>query len=181
MKKLKVLWFLSSILFIINGIISLLNPTSTIISLAIIFGLSMLIKGIIDIYIYAKYNKYILSSSSILVDGIITIILSLLILFNKYLIVSIIPILFSIWLLFSGISQIVEAIEFRQYKVENWWLYLLLGIIESIISVMSVFKPIATAVALSTIIGVAFIATGISLLVKGITINKFVKELKELL
>lgn len=58
-----------------------------------------------------------------LADGILTVLLSLFLLFNQGFTLLSLPFIFSVWLLFSGINQFVNSFELQRLGVKGWgWL-----------------------------------------------------------
>ena len=73
----RVLWVIAGVLLIIAGVICLVNPGTAIASLAVLLGIAMLFSGIVDIVIFAKGRNYMAGAGWFLVDGILTVLLSL--------------------------------------------------------------------------------------------------------
>lgn len=71
MKKtlLRILWGIVGVILIAAGIVCFCNPDITTAALAIIFGVVLLISGITDIVIFAKYNRFMFGAAWFLVDA----------------------------------------------------------------------------------------------------------------
>lgn len=178
---LTALWVIASLILIVAGAICLFNPALTLSSLALFFGIVMLINGIFDIVAYVKLHKFKLDSGWVLAEGILTILLAILLLFNREVTALTIPIIFTIWIIISGVSRIINSFDLKKYGFGNWWLSLVVGILMIILGCASVFDPILAAIAVSTMVGILFIAEGISSLVKGYYVNRVIKNIKEIL
>ena len=76
-------------------------------------GILMLASGIIKIVVFAATSSLLIGSGWLLLDGVLTVILSLFLLFNEWFTMLSLPFLFALWLLFSGISQFVSAFDFK--------------------------------------------------------------------
>lgn len=107
----RILWIIVGVLLIIAGIYCLCNPDVGLLSLSLYLGIVLLISGIIDIVIFAKCNQYMIGAGWFLADGILTMLLSLFLLFNQAFTLLSLPFIFSMWLLFSGINQFVNSFE----------------------------------------------------------------------
>lgn len=81
------------ILFLLAGIYCLCNPDVGLLSLYL--GIVMLISGIIDIVVFAVSSRYAAGAGWFLADGILTVLLSLFLLFNQAFIVLSLPFLFA--------------------------------------------------------------------------------------
>ena len=82
-------------------------------SAGIVLGLLMLIAGIVEIVIFAGTSRFILGSGWLLLDGVLTVVMSLFLLFNHWFTMMSLPILFTVWLLFSGVSRFVSAFDLK--------------------------------------------------------------------
>ena len=79
------------ILFLLAGIYCLCNPDVGLLSLSLYLGIVMLISGIIDIVVFAVSSRYAAGAGWFLADGILTVLLSLFLLFNQAFIVLSLP------------------------------------------------------------------------------------------
>ena len=82
--------------------------------------------------------------------------------------------IFSVWEMFTGITQIGKSILF--YKINRalnkqtptsrrWWIILILGVIISIIGFISFFESVVNTLKLGNIVGFGIFVTGIDLLI----------------
>ena len=55
-----------------------------------------------------------------MLDGILTVLLSLFLLFNRAFTLLSLPVLFAVWLLFTGVMRIVGSVELRAMGMRNW-------------------------------------------------------------
>lgn len=93
----RVLWIIAGVLLMIAGIYCLCNPDVGLLTLSIYLGLAMLISGIVDIVIFAKCNRDMMGAGWFLADGILTVLLSLFLLFNQGFTLLSLPFIFSVW------------------------------------------------------------------------------------
>ncbi len=176
---MKGLWFFAAILLCVTGVIALLNPQNTVVTLAILFGIIMLMTGLISIGIFIKYHEEVYGAGWILVDGLLTTIMGVVILCNQYLKAGLIPFLFSAWIMLCGITRVVWSFDLRRFEVTDWSFVLIFGMLEILFGVLTFFEPITAAFAIGTLIGIIFIFYGVSMLVNGITVNSYVKNIKK--
>ena len=78
----RVLWIIAGILLIAVGVACIAHPGATLGGLSILLGLVMLFSGIVDIVIFATAHNIMYGSGWFLLDGILTVLLSILILCN---------------------------------------------------------------------------------------------------
>ena len=162
----RVLWIVAGVLLIIVGIYCLFNPDVGLLSLSLYIGSAMLISGIIDIVIFAKWNGKMFGTGWFLADGILTVLLALFLLFNQAFTMLSLPFIFGMWLLFSGINQFVNSFELQSFGVRGWGWLTALGILLAVVGFFSLFGPIANLFALSILVGILLICEGVAAIVR---------------
>lgn len=110
----RVLWIISGVLLILCGILCLSRPVVALAAISLFLGLSMLFSGIVDIVIFARGRDRMVGSVWFLVDGILTVLLSLFVLFDQAFTALSLPFIFGMWLLFSGVSKFVNSFDLRR-------------------------------------------------------------------
>ena len=74
-------------------------------------GIFMLAAGITEIVVFAGMSGVLIVSSWLLLDGVLTVIMSLFLLFNQWFTLLSLPFLFTVWLMFSDLSRFVSAFD----------------------------------------------------------------------
>ena len=116
----RALWIIAGALLVIAGVICLVNPDIALSSLAALFGIAMLFSGVVDIVVFAAGRRYMAGVGWFLVDGILTVLLSLFILCNQWFTVLTLPVVFGMWLIFSGITKFVNSFDLQRLGVRGW-------------------------------------------------------------
>ena len=106
---MRILNIISGVLLIVAGIYCLCNQDVAAMTAGVMVGVFMLISGVIEIIVFASTSGLLFGSGWLLLDGVLTVILSLFLLFNQWFTLLSLPLLFTLWLLFSGISRFVSA------------------------------------------------------------------------
>ena len=148
----KVLWILAGIFLIITGIGCLRNPGEILYGLPIIFGVAMMFSGIIDIVIFAAGHDYMAGSGWFLADGILTVLMSLFILGNGWFTAMTISFILGMWLIFSGITKLVNSFDLQKLGVRGWGWFTVLGILLTVIGFLSFTHPFASIAAMAWVI-----------------------------
>lgn len=169
----RVLWIVAGALLIIAGVYCLCRPDAGLLTLSLYIGITMLISGMIDIVIFAKWNGRMFGAGWFLADGILTVLLSLFLLFNQSFTMLSLPFIFGMWLLFSGINQFVNSFELQSLGVKGWGWLTALGVVLAIVGFFSFFDPIADLFALSILVGVLLICEGIATIVRACLSHRF--------
>lgn len=126
-KSMKVLNIIAGVLLIALGVYCLCNQDIAAMTAGLMVGVVMLISGIMEIVVFATTSGLLFGSGWLLLDGMLTVILSLFLLFNQWFTMMSLPFLFTLWLLFSGVSRFVSAFDLRALGVRGWGWLLAIG------------------------------------------------------
>ena len=74
-------------------------------------GIFMLAAGITEIVVFAGMSGVLIGSSWLLLDGVLTVIMSLFLLFIQWFTLLSLPFIFTVWLMFSDLSRFVSAFD----------------------------------------------------------------------
>ena len=170
---LRVLWGIAGVLLIAAGIVWLCNPGITLAALALMLGIILLVAGIIDIVIFAKYNRIMFGAAWFLVDGILTVILSIFLIFNAEFTVLSMPFIFCMWLIFSGVDRFVMSFDLKYMGVRGWGWMMALGIVMTAAGLFTFLDPIFRALTMTVIAGVLMILRGIVAIVQAVMAGRY--------
>ena len=96
----RTLWIIAGILLIVAGLFCIFKPDTIFYSLSFLLGFVMLISGIVDIVIFVSSHRFMAGSGWFLADGILTVLLSLFVLGNEWIVTLTLPIIFGMWMMF---------------------------------------------------------------------------------
>lgn len=161
-KTMRVLNIVSGVLLILIGIYCLCNQDIAAATAGLMVGIFMLASGIIEIVVFAATSRLLIGSSWLLLDGVLTVILSLFLLFNEWFTMLSLPFLFALWLLFSGSSRFVSAFDLKALGVRNWGWALAIGIILMIAGFICMMDLWVGITAVGMTVGLVFLLEGIS-------------------
>lgn len=164
-KSVRVLNIAAGVLLIAAGVYCLCNQDIAVLSAGLLLGLFMLVSGVIEIAVFAGTSGVLIGSGWLLLDGVLTVIMSLFLLFNQWFTMLSLPFLFTIWLLFSGISRFVSAFDLRALGVRAWGWVLAIGILLIIGGFVCMMDPWVSVVAIGVTVGLVFILEGVSAIV----------------
>lgn len=162
---MRLLNIVAGVLLIAAGIYCLCNQDIAVMSAGFLLGLFMLLSGIAEIVVFARTSKVLIGSGWLLLEGMLTVIMSLFLLFNRWFTMLSLPLLFTLWLLFSGISRFVSAFDLRALGVRAWGWILAVGIILTIAGFVCMMDPWLSVAAIGVTIGIVFLLEGISSIV----------------
>ena len=164
-KSMRILNIISGVLLIVPGIYCLCNQDVAAMTAGVMVGVFMLISGVIEIIVFASTSGLLFGSGWLLLDGVLTVILSLFLLFNQWFTLLSLPLLFTLWLLFSGISRFVSAFDLRAMGVRGWGWVLAVGILLMVAGFICMMDPWVSVAAIGLTVGLAFLLEGVSSIV----------------
>ena len=119
-------WWLSlilGILYIIVALCLLFAPGSSYIALSVIFSISMLISGIIEIIFSISNRRSISSWGWYLAGGIIDLILGIYLVAYPLLSMEVIPFIVAFWMMFRGFSATGYSMDLKRYGTREWMVH----------------------------------------------------------
>ena len=164
-KTVRILNIVAGILLIAAGIYCLCNEDVAVLSAGLMLGIFMLAAGIAEIVVFAGTSGVLIGSGWLLLDGVLTVIMSLFLLFNQWFTLLSLPFIFTVWLMFSGISRFVSAFDLHALGVRGWGWVLAVGILLMAAGFICMMDPWVIAAAVGVTVGLVFLLEGISAIV----------------
>ncbi len=131
--------FTSVIVFAV-GIFLFINPSAVIDIIAVVIGLLFLVPGVTSLVDYFKEKN-----QASLITGIITIIVSIIIMAYRKIIASILPFIFGIFFVVNGINRLQYALEIKKaYNVKDSK-PILMAILIILVGIIFIIYPLTVA------------------------------------
>lgn len=111
-------WWMSlllGILYLIVAIFLIINPLSSYVALSLLFSITMLVTGVVEIVFALGNRKQISSWGWYLAGGIIDLILGVYLLAYPWLSMEVIPFIIAFWLMFRGFSAAGYSLDLKRY------------------------------------------------------------------
>lgn len=156
-------WWLSlilGILYIIVTLCLLFAPGSSYIALSVIFSISMLISGIIEIIFSISNRRGISSWGWYLAGGIIDLILGIYLVAYPLLSMEVIPFIVAFWMMFRGFSATGYSMDLKRYGTREWGWYMGFGILAIICSLIILWQPAVGALYVIYMLAFTFLIIG---------------------
>ena len=166
-KAYRVLSVIAGVLLIAAGIYCLVREDVALATGALLLGIMTLVSGVVELTVFAKSHDVMFGSGWLLLDGILTVILSLFLLFNQFFTMLYLPFIFSAWLMFSGVFRIVSAFDLKALGVRHWGVTLVFAIILTVCGFIGFIDPWVGLEAVYVSIGAVFILEGIDSIIAG--------------
>lgn len=138
---------------VVMGIILLIYPEHSIKYISLAVGGVMIALGIFSVIRYFTKNK----SSFLLTLGVLAMVCGVLVCAKYKTIVSLIEVLFGVFLLCSGVVDLVASIDAAAKKSRSWLLTLVLSVVSIIFGIISIIRPFTVSAVLVRFIGVGLL------------------------
>ena len=162
LKELKWEAILTGVLYILLGIVALVVPETMQKILGYVIGIVLIVAGLISIICYllrdAKENYY----HNEFVFGLVGMVLGAAVLYKVEVIISLIPFILGILVLFSGCSKLQDAIDLKRLGYGSWIGMLVVAVINIILGIVLICNPFQAAIVLFRVLGVGLIISGVS-------------------
>ena len=164
----------SSILIAVVGLVLLVMPNLTNKILVYGIGIVLVIYGAGRILRYIRQNAKDGLLTHDLSIGLVCIVSGLFMILYIGVVISVLPFLFGLGLLFGGARSIQTAFDVRRFHGPRWTLHLIAGIAFVIAGIEAIRNPFGTAAALTRFVGLCFLILGIYTFIE----NRKVTELR---
>lgn len=161
LEKLKKYAVLRGVIYIIFGLLILLNPRS-IFQLTVYFVSAYIaIMGILNIIDGVKVKKATDTYGMSFMGGIVLLVIALFVLVFAKGIVSILPIFLGLAIAIAGIARAVQSVNLRQYVNVKWVPMLVYGLVLIVAGLVLMFNPFSSVLVLFQLFGGILIFMGI--------------------
>ena len=167
---------LAAILF---GVLALIWPQITLLTLVVLFGAFVLFDGIFSVIAGVTSRKENYYWWTLLFTGLLEIAIGLLTLLWPNVTGIILLYLIASWAVIVGILDIILAIQIRR-EIKNEWMLIIDGVFSVVIGFLLFIFPAASAVALAWLIGLFAILLGIVFIILAFRLRGLVRELERL-
>ncbi len=165
----------SALLCVILGIVLVIYPNTSLALVCRAVGVIVLITGAGFLLSHIRGGIFSWFYKLDLILGVLFVILGGYILLNPLGLLSIIPIVFGVLLIYHGISDLGQALELRKYEADRWWISIIIAVITIALGIMIMKNPFSTIDMLMRIIGICLIYDGLSDL---LLVGKFSRSIR---
>ena len=167
-----------SICMLILGIIMLVWPDISAMTVCILLGILCAAAGVYKLVRYFKLGFAGLFFRFDLGAGILYILAGLLLLLHPQDAMVVLPVAAGIYILFGSVLDIQVAVEMHRFGLRNWGCSLALGILDAVLGFYLLFNPFSGAAALMMAVGICLIVGSVQNLYSVFCISKAIRESK---
>ena len=173
MKKLLNNVSVSSILVALVGLVLLLMPSLT--NKIIVYGIGI----VLLIYGAGRILRYVTTRDAAsamanhdLSIGLICAVTGLFLLLYSSVVISILPFLFGLFLIFGGARSIQTAFDVRRFHGIHWVFHLVIGLVFAVAGIEAIRDPFSTASLLTRFVGLSLLLLGIYMFLSNRKVNE---------
>lgn len=116
-------WWMSlllGLLYIAVALCLLFAPVSSYVALSVIFSISILVSGVLEVFFAAGNKKTISSWGWYLAGGIIDLLIGIYLVFYPLVSMELIPFIVALWLMFRGFTLCGYSTDLKRYGTKDW-------------------------------------------------------------
>ncbi|MCI8800447.1 MAG: hypothetical protein HFH88_11640 [Lachnospiraceae bacterium] len=162
LKKVKWDAILSSLLYVVLGIVALIIPETMIKTLGYLIGILLILVGAVSMICYLLRDNSLNYYRHDFEYGLVGIAVGILFLYKVEWIISLVPVILGILVLASGCGKLQNVIDMKRAGYGNWTVMLILAIINVIFGVILIANPFDTVILLFQLVGAGLIFSGVT-------------------
>ena len=178
-KKLKWNLILMSLLYVGLGIFLVMKPGTALNIVCYALGGVVLACAAVQLIRYFVVERGVFQSQLTLISGLICLALGVFLLLRSDIVVSILPIVFGLFVIFDAIGRVQNALDLRRCGYDSWKGFLLLPVLSVVLGVILIANPFGAMETLVMAIGVILIVEGainlLSALYTVLAVRRFAK------
>lgn len=174
LKRITTSILVSSIIAFIIGLMMAVIPNISLQVIGIVFGIYLMIHGCALIVLNFMAHRIYIPFHGIM-SGLLSIVIGIILIAMPNILSTIFAIALGIWIILSSINTINIAISVKE-AIPNWYLWLILGIIDLICGFIILFNPFASSISVVILGGVIIMVHSVITIIDTIMIRKDAKK-----
>lgn len=160
---------------VLLGLILLVFPEASIKYISIAFGAVLILIGVWGVIQYFAKK----SGTLVMIMGVIVLVCGIIVCVKYRTIISIVELLFGIFLLCSGIVNFISSLQSSVRKTSSWWVTLILSVVSMAFGIISVIRPFAVSTTLVRFIGAGLLVYAVLDLISYIRFKKISRAVED--
>ncbi len=145
------------------GIIVFFYPGESYLALSIVFGIVLLLSGVIQLVLAIANQNYFTNRAWVIVGGIIDIILGIILCSNIALSAITLPFLLGFWLMYRGFMMIGLGSDMSTFRISGSTWTIIWGVLLILCSILVLLQPLAFGTSMVVaLLGISFLVAGIA-------------------
>ena len=169
---------LGGIALVVLGVLCIIYPGNTIVSLAWAFGLMLIVSGCSTFGAWATLRHINPFNGLTFLAALVQVILGCVLIINPAPLAVALPFIFAFWVLFEGVKVVIDSFNFKEFGFKKWWLLCLFGVLIACAGCYGLFyNPAASAKTIAWLVGLGIILDGVSYWVRVAAVNRVQKKM----
>lgn len=161
MQTAKIGYFIMSAIFCTVGVLLILFPQVSALTLCRILGAILILYGVIKMIGYFSKDLYRLAFQYDLAFGILIDLIGLILLAVPSRVMSFLFIVFGILILTDGLFKIQIALDARSFGIRKWWLVFSLAVLSGVLGLLLILRPVESMQFIMALLGVSLLCDGV--------------------
>lgn len=179
LKKETIINLITTIVFLVIGVILYINPITTISVMTYFIEALLVITGIVTIVNYVRVDvKYDVFSLGF-VHGVVCILIALFLVVNPKIIVTILPIVIGIWMVFGSLTRMQVAIKLSAWGSKTSIWHIIFAVIMFLLGIVCICNPYTTATVIIKMLGLGIVIYSVIDMIEEISILSFIAKLNK--
>ena len=175
-RKYEKVSILASALMLIVALFLIFKPAESLSLITILFGLIIMIDGVIHIINYFKIDPTQKLMSFELIEGLIEVFAGAVITVCADALIEFLPIIFAIWIILKSLITFQMALNIKSVPNTSWGLMVIVAIIGILLGYFVIFNPFEASMAVTTLVGLALLIVEILNIIDACTMLYHLKE-----
>lgn len=180
MKRINIYLIVTAVMLVVLGVVCIFNPGASFASAAWLMGLVILVSGVSSLIFGLRAQAFLPNAGSTTLLAVFQIIVGLMLATNILASEVALIAVFSMWVMFEGISLAVLSIDYRKSHYDRWWFMLILGVCSIVLGFLALREPETTSAFLGVLIGLGILANGIIRIVAFFGLRRIEKRLRDI-
>ncbi|MBR1670620.1 MAG: DUF308 domain-containing protein [Butyrivibrio sp.] len=179
LKKMRLDYIIQAAIVIVIGLVLIIWTRASLVFMARALAVLLILVGAIFVVAYFMKTDRELADSFYLVVGILIAAIGAWIFVNPGTFTDFIPKLFGVFILASGIRNVVQTISLFRHGYSFWWVALVLSFITLALGAVLLFNPTGVKEFAVTLIGIFLVYDGVSNLWTLSRVTKYVHKVEQ--
>ena len=175
LKSCQVLEIGGAVALRICGLVLLLMPELTLVTIANVIGILVIMIGAFFLIGYFL-RKELAAGNNDLIKGLVIVCIGIFICVKSELVVSILPVVLGIGVVLSGILKLQHAFDLKRMGFDTWVRIGLTAAVNIFIGLIVILNPFSTVAWLMRLVGIGFLFSGVTDLITTIYVSKKASE-----
>lgn len=153
-------YFVNAVIMVLLGLVLVIWPHILGVMLCYLLGGALVVMGIFQLIGFLRGERLGFYNKFNMLMGIVLVLLGIWICTQPHIVLSIIPVVVGIIVLFHGLMDIQYTFDIKKTGNSKWWIALIAAIITIVVGLMLVFNPFTAYEITMVLLGIAMLYDG---------------------